>query len=239
MQMRIAFESLEPRLLLSADPFGAAEALAADPAAALVYEAPVNGAANAYTLRFDAGSGDLQLLDGDAVVASRALAGTTGVVIRGEHGQDDALTIDFAHGGFFSLEDGIAFHGGTDGIDLLTVTGGAFVSASHTATSEGPGRSGNLTYDDGARSLRIDYTDLEPLDMSGSTITSLVFNLPGTDDQAILEDDGIAGNGISQIRSRNAAPTFETTTFSNTVTSLTVNLGGDNASFAVADLPDY
>ena len=85
----------------------------------------------------------------------------------------------------------------------------------------------------------IDYTDLEPIDMTGSSITNLVFNLPGLDDQGVLEDDGTAGNGISQIRSRNAVPTFETTLFSDSVVSLTVNLGADNGVFAVAALPDF
>jgi VCBS repeat-containing protein len=236
--MRIAFETLEPRLLLSADPLGAAEALA--DSAVLAYQAPLSADASTYTLRFNAGSGDLELLEGDSLVASRALAETSAVVIRGEDGLDDALTVDFNFGGFFALDGGIQFHGGAGGIDLLSVVGGDFVSATHTATSTGPGRSGSLAYDDGAQpALVIGYTDLEPIDMSGSTITSLVFNLPGTDDQAILEDDGVAGNGISQIRSRNAVPTFETTLFSSTVTSLTVNLGGDSGFFTVAALPDY
>ena len=235
--MRIAFESLEPRLLLSADPLGAAEALA--DSTVLAYEAPLSADASSYTLRFNADNGDLELLDGDSVLASRALATTTGVVIHGEHGYDDALTIDFAHGGFFSLEDGVVFHGGADGVDLLSVVGGEFAAVTHTATSSGPGRSGSLAYDEGSRALVIDYTDLEPIDMTGSSITNLVFNLPGLDDQGVLEDDGTAGNGISQIRSRNAVPTFETTLFSDSVVSLTVNLGADNGVFAVAALPDF
>jgi len=235
---RLVFESLEPRLLLSADPLGAAEALAAS--TILAYDAPINGSADSYRLRFDAGSGDLQLLDGTAVVASRALAETSAVVIRGEDGHDDALTVDFSFGGFFTLAGGISFDGGADGIDLLSVIGGDFVTATHTATADGPGRSGSLVYDDGAQPiLAIDYANLEPIDLSGSGITSLVLNLPGTDDQAILEDDGVAANGISQIRSQNANPTFETTLFSNSVTSLTVNMGGDNGSFTVGALPDF
>ena len=235
--MRITFETLEPRLLLSADPLGAAEALA--DSTVLAYEAPLSADASSYTLRFNADNGDLELLDGDSVLASRALAMTTGVVIHGEHGYDDALTIDFAHGGFFSLEDGIVFHGGADGVDLLSVVGGEFTAVTHTATSTGPGRSGSLAYDEGSRALVIGYTDLEPIDLSGSGITSLVIDLPGLDDQAVLEDDGIAGNRVSQVRSRNAAPTFETTLFSDSVVNLTINLGADNGVFAVAALPDF
>jgi VCBS repeat-containing protein len=235
---RLVFESLEPRLLLSADPLGAAESLAAS--SILEFNAPINAEASSYTLRFNADSGDLEVLEGGTVVASRALGETTAVVINGEDWQDDALTVDFGFGGFFSLEDGIEFNGGADGIDLLRVVGGEFESVTHTATSSGPGRSGSLAYDDGTHpALAIDYTDLEPIDLSASGITSLVINLPGLDDQAILEDDGVAGNGLSIIRSQNANPTFESTLFSNSVTSLTVTMGADNGAFTVAALPDY
>jgi VCBS repeat-containing protein len=235
---RLVFESLESRLLLSADPLGAAESLAAG--SVLEFNAPINAEANSNTLRFNADSGDLELLEGGTVLASHALAGTTAVVINGEDGQDDALTVDFGFGGFFSLEDGIEFNGGAGGIDLLRVVGGEFDSVTHTATSSGPGRSGSLAYDDGTHAvLAIGYTDLEPIDLTGSGITSLVIDLPGLDDQAILEDDGVAGNGISIIRSQNANPTFESTLFSNSVVNLTVNMGADSGSLTVAALPDY
>jgi hypothetical protein len=236
---RLAFEPLEPRLLLSADPLGAALPDAEEaPAAAemLVYEAQGNGAADSYTLRLN--GEDLELLQGSSVVLSRSLAATSGVVINGEDEYDDSLTIDFGHGGFFSLADGILFNGGSNGDDTLTVSGGSFASIGHVYTEDGPGLSGNLTYDDGVQpALVIGYTDLEPL-ANGGSAANLVFTLTGGDDVAILEDDGVAGNGISRLRSGNG--TFETTTFtSNTATSLTINLGGGLDSLQVLALPDF
>ncbi|HKA59930.1 MAG TPA: LEPR-XLL domain-containing protein, partial [Gemmatimonadales bacterium] len=216
---RPQFQSIEPRILLSAD---------------LVFNAVDNLAHDDYTLRLDAESGDLQLLDSTTVVASRPLAETTGVVINGEDGWNDSLKIDFSQGGFFSLDGGITFNGGEDGFDALEVTGGTFTSVIHTVTDAGPGLSGTMVYEDGLNpALTINYTGLEPVDMTGSTIADLVFNLPGTNDQAILEDDGTPGNGISQLRSQNATPTFDTTTFTNPTGSLTVNMGGDNGTFTV------
>src|SRR5262245_14482705 len=222
---RPQFQSIEPRILLSAD---------------LLFNAVDNLAHDDYTLRLDAESGDLQLLDSTTVVASRPLAETTGVVINGEDGWNDSLKIDFSQGGFFSLDGGITFNGGEDGFDALEVTGGTFTSVIHTVTDAGPGLSGTMVYEDGLNpALTINYTGLEPVDMTGSTIADLVFNLPGTNDQAILEDDGTPGNGISQLRSQNATPTFDTTTFTNPTGSLTVNMGGDNGTFTVASLPDF
>ena len=52
------------------------------------------------------------------------------------------------------------------------------------------------------------------------------------DNQAILEDDADETNNTSQIRSGNG--TFETTTFSNPTTSLTINAGGDGETVTIA-----
>jgi hypothetical protein len=52
---RLRFEALENRVLLSAD---------------LIFNAPVNLAADDFTLRLDSNSGDLELLAGTTVVAS-------------------------------------------------------------------------------------------------------------------------------------------------------------------------
>ena len=111
---RFTLQPLEPRILLSADLLGDA----------LRFDAPDNGVADDYTLRLNSESGDLELLSGTDIVATQALSATRAVLINGEDGQDDNLTIDFAHGGVFSLADGILYNGGTGGIDKLTVTGG-------------------------------------------------------------------------------------------------------------------
>lgn len=233
---RLAFESLEHRILLSAD---LAPAEAIDPAG-FTFDAPINRAADSFTLRFNADTADLELLKGTSVVLSRSLAATSAVVINGEDGQDDSLTIDFAFGGFFSVAGGITYNGGEDGFDALSVTGGEFTTVTHTVTTTAPGLSGNIVYEDGVNPASVvNYTGLEPVDMTGSIIANLVFNLPGTADQAILEDDGVAANGVSRIRSQNAAPTFDVTTFANPNLSLTVNMGGDNGTITLASLPDF
>ncbi|TWU24578.1 choice-of-anchor Q domain-containing protein [Bythopirellula polymerisocia] len=147
---------------------------------------------------------------------------------------NDRLELDYA-GGFFPLD--VSFAGGdptTGPGDSLAITGGTFSSVTHTHTGSD---AGNIVLNTGTTGSTITYTGLEPVDMTGSTITDLFFNLPGTADNAILEDDGTSGNGISRIRSQNG--TFETTTFTSPTNSLTVNLGSDAATFTVASLPDY
>ena len=160
------------------------------------------------------------------------------VIVNSNAGKD-TLTVDF--GTALSLQLDVEFNGGDPSAspgDKLVLTGGTFETATHTFTTTGPGKSGQIAYQGGGTTTTIVYTGLEPVDMSGSTITNLVFNLPGTADMAILEDDGIDANGISQIRSQ--AGKFETTTFSNTLlTSLRINLGTDDGTLAVASLPDF
>jgi len=231
---RLLFEPIEHRILLSADPLGAAESLA--DATTFEFDAAINATADNYTLRFNAGNGDLELLDGTTVVASQALAATTEVVINGEDGQDDNLTIDFAFGGVFSLEDGITYNGGEGGIDKLSTVGGEFASATHTATDSGPGLSGNLRFEDGVSpAVVIEYTDLEPIDLSGSLLGVLTLDMSAGNDVAVLENVGVAGDSISRLTSSNG--TFESTTFRVSDTLIINMLDGED-SLTVAS-PDF
>ena len=79
----------------------------------------------------------------------------------------------------------------------------------------------------------INYTGLRPVAVTG-TISNLVLNLPAGDgdNQAILADDASDANNMSQVRSGNGS--FETTTFVNPTTSLTINTGGDGETVTVA-----
>jgi hypothetical protein len=230
---RLAFEPLENRLLLSAD------LLPTEPLE-LRFDAPINGTADSYTLRFNAESGDLELLGGAAVLASHSLAATSAVVINGEDQYDDTLTVDFDFGGFFSVAGGITFNGGADGDDTLIVSGGGFASVEHVYSDSGPGLSGSLIFEQGVEpGLTISYTDLEPLINTG-TAAALVFTLTGGDDVAVLEDDDIVGgpNGRSLLRS--VTGTFESTTFSSSAAlSLTINMGGGNDSLTISSLPEF
>ncbi len=154
---------------------------------------------------------------------------TNGIILDGG-GLADSLTVDLST----ALTVTITFNGGnpTSGPgDQLIVTGGTFATVTHTLTN---GSSGAITYTGGPT---INYTGLEPVDMSGSTIGNLVFNLPAAASTAFLEDDGTSGNGDSRLRSGNG--TFETTTFSNPTTSLTINRGNAADTLTVAALPDF
>src|SRR5207248_8111606 len=70
----------------------------------------------------------------------------------------------------------------------------------------------------------VSYSGLEPI-LANSFVNNLIFNLPATDDNAWLQDDGVA-NAWSQLLSVNH--TFETTTFADPIVSLTVNGGAGN-----------
>ncbi len=192
-----------------------------------------------------AGTADdlIEILEGTTVVESRLASNVDAINITGADGINDILTVDYFFGGFFTTP--IDFDGGSTGNDALVVTDNNTINfdrAVHTFSSAGPGLAGDIVYTEGGDVATITYSNLEPVDMTGTTVADLVFNLPGMDDRAFLEDDGISGNGISQIRSDNPAPTFDLTTFMNPTGSLTINLGADAATFTISDptngLPD-
>src|SRR5262249_22686314 len=75
------------------------------------------------------------------------------------------------------------------------------------------------------------------IDISGSTAANLVFNLPtivaGTNN-AFLEDDGVSGNNIAQLRSGNS--TFPTTLFTNPTAAATISPGNSGDTLTVNNL---
>ena len=80
----------------------------------------------------------------------------------------------------------------------------------------------------------ITYTGLEPIDMTGTTATDLVFNLPtvgGPTLNALLDDNGSS--------SRISGSTFETTTFADPSGSLTINRGFTGDKIQVNALPHF
>ena len=90
--------------------------------------------------------------------------------------------------------NGIQFDGGSDGTDRLTVLGGEFGTVTHSMY--GP-ENGSLQLEWNG----ITYTGLEEVELAPGSIDSLVLNLPNSSGDAIVEDDGIAANGLSRIRS--------------------------------------
>jgi autotransporter-associated beta strand protein len=166
--------------------------------------------------------------DGPVVVSD-----DTALVINGLDGAD-ALTIDYA-GGNPIPAGGLTFNGGnptTASGDRLVIANASAANAIANLTHNFiNGHDGQITLDGAV----VNYTGLEPIDMTGSTVGNLVLNLvAGVNDQAVLEDDGTAGNGISRIRSLSGA--FETTSFANPTASLTISANdGDTVSIAALD----
>ncbi|HJQ34841.1 MAG TPA: Calx-beta domain-containing protein [Pyrinomonadaceae bacterium] len=68
---------------------------------------------------------------------------------------------------------------------------------------------------------------------NSGTADDQIYNLPSGDgdNQAILEDDGTPGNGMSQLRSGNGS--FVTVVFANPANTLTVNAGNDGEKITV------
>ena len=172
MPLLVEFEALEPRVLLSRDllvtaqddsaapaggPFeapalvfegGVVSTEAAEPrhtlsgATRFSYAAPSGNGPDAFTLRYDSGSGLLEIVDTgtSSVLASQALADTTDVLIVGADDtpttdESDTLTIDFADP--FRID--VEFRGGAEGADRLLIQGGTFAAVIYKATGGGSG----------------------------------------------------------------------------------------------------
>ncbi|MCA9245959.1 MAG: choice-of-anchor D domain-containing protein [Planctomycetales bacterium] len=151
------------------------------------------------------------------------ISGTTD--LNGGTANDD-LTIDFSGGGAIPNVF-VDFDGGAGPDDSVTITGGSFATVTYNAT--GP--------DDGKINLggfgTVLFDGLEPIDMTGSTATDFIFNLPADGNDAKLSD---LGGGMSRLESTNA--TFELMDFTNPSGSITINggAGADNISVASLDL---
>lgn len=115
---------------------------------------------------------------GTATITIPAAAFVGGIFFNGGGG-NDTLTVDLSGGNF---TPSITYNGGTQSGppgDKLVVTGGAFANGTlnHTNATDGSVVLGTNT---------INYTGLEPVDVTGSSITDLVINLP---DDAVTGDD--------------------------------------------------
>src|SRR5439155_23069339 len=99
---------------------------------------------------------------------------------------------------------------------------GSYTTITNDYTSTGPGHSCNIVFV-GSQPDTLMYDGLAPIDVTGSTATNLVFNLPANASTAFLEDEGVTGNNIAQLRSSNG--TFETAVFTNPSGAVTINRG--------------
>ncbi|HEY3323481.1 MAG TPA: autotransporter-associated beta strand repeat-containing protein, partial [Planctomycetota bacterium] len=139
---------------------------------------------------------------------------------------NDTVILDFS-GGNPIPTGGLNFSGGNpltapgDKFVIANATGAnAITNLAHTSYSV---RDGQFVID----GLTANYFGVETIGMSGCTVANLTLNLTaGIFDQAVLEDDATAGNGISQLRSLNAS--FCTLPFVNPSASLTINGNGSD-----------
>ena len=160
------------------------------------------------------------------IVPPRGMEDFTGaLVITGRDGAGDTLTVDYSNG-TPSPVAGIEYEGGSGaGSDTLEITGGAFAVVTHTHANANDG-----TIDLDGRVIT--YTGLEPVDMTGSTATDFIFNLPAGADNAELSE---VSSGVFRLKSGDSPATFEQTDFAAPSGSVTINGGvGDTVTGTTA-----
>jgi uncharacterized repeat protein (TIGR01451 family) len=187
-------------------------------------------------LQLELSNGVLLISTAGKIVASHPANFITELVIRGND-LDNTLIIDFAGGNPIPTGT-LTFDGinrGTD-FDTLKIVNSKIVATLSDALN---GHDGSLalSFADGSVS-NILYRNIEPIDMTGSSATDFVFNLPAAADNAELSD---TGSSNLRIASTDATPTFESTDFSAPSVSITINGGagdtlsvGNALSFAAA-----
>jgi hypothetical protein len=128
----------------------------------LTYQMPA-GVAENLTLRRNGDT--LELVDDQtaAVVASGPVGGVRSVDIIGADGENEGLTVDFAFGGSFPLQRGLAFDGGSGSSDMLTVVGGGLVNGAWYQPDSITSGTGALTLDN----MAVTFSNVGSLSVSG------------------------------------------------------------------------
>jgi len=116
---------------------------------------------------------------------------------------------------------------------IVTLTALVSLSPAHFKTSAANGAA-NFR----AAAAALSYAPLlppppPPTITNSGTANDIIYNLPGGDgdNQAILEDDGVPGNGMSQLRSGNGS--FVTVVFANPANTLAINASNDGEKITV------
>lgn len=186
---------------------------------------------NDIEVRRDA-AGNIEVVVDGVTVLDAPEADLTNVTVEGQGG-NDTLTLNYGFaGGYFTTP--VVLNGGSDS-DTLIVSGGNFATVRNTyAAAMG---SGNLSFDTGAKTSVVNYSGVEPVNLTGTAIAALQFVLPANlGNAAVLEDAGSAGDGFTQLSS---GGTFETTTFANPGTSLEIFSGNAADTLTLNGLPDF
>ncbi len=162
-------------------------------------------------LQLDNTGTNLQILSGNTIVASQALADTTAINITGNPGGSDTLTLDYANG-YFSVP--IDFNGG--GTGSLNITGGSLSNITDNPTGAGAGTL--VLQPTSGSNTTVTYTGLAPIDAS-VTAANVTIDLPANVQDALLTSSGTPG--METISSPSGA--FESLTFADPTGTLTID----------------
>lgn len=174
---------------------------------------PDDGAADEYSLQIVGGNVIITEVGSGNVISNTPLAALGGtLVINGEDGQDDTLTIDMT-GIDETTPLQIEFHGGTGGFDTLELVNGNLGSIEFLYLNA---NDGSIQLN-GSGANFITYTGLEPISSSINT-TNVTLNYSGVDETITVTD---AGGGQTTVSSSSG----ESTTFLNPTGTLTINAG--------------
>jgi uncharacterized repeat protein (TIGR01451 family) len=137
-----------------------------------------------------------------------------------DSGTNNTFTINNPSSGLFAPTDGIVYVGG--GTGSLQIEGGQAVTETFDLLPDSSGHNGTIALVNGGTTANYTYSGLSPVLVNAGTPNAVIFNLPndGQDHKSILEASTTAG--FDDLRSQNN--TFETTTFADPSTSLTVNV---------------
>ncbi len=144
-------------------------------------------------------------------------------------GGDDTLTYDLTNSDPNPLGL-LTFNGGDEGNDSLTILGGNQGNVAYNYTNAHDGSVTMSNYG------VVAYSGLDPLTNFGSA-EEIVFHLPDTQSDVILEDDGTIGNGLSRLRSVNGS--FESTVFASPLNSVTVHRGNSLDKLVINSVDDF
>ncbi|MFT5522405.1 MAG: VCBS repeat-containing protein, partial [Pirellulaceae bacterium] len=139
------------------------------------------------TLRRNGANLEIYDNNANASVASLPLADTRQVVITGAVDEDDRLTVDFDFGGFFTVAEGVHFHGADGGADTLVVVGTGVTTGKYEPSSEVSG-SGTVDVRESGSLTQIKFTGLEPVVVS--KMRGFELETPGSLDSLTLSPRG-------------------------------------------------
>ncbi|NOQ17053.1 MAG: LEPR-XLL domain-containing protein, partial [Methyloprofundus sp.] len=202
---KIKLEPIEPRFLLSADPFTVAMSELNNELTISLY---TDALSNEYLQITD---------DADQLVDQRLLQEVSEVLVTGTEGADN-LTIDFSN--IFSIADGIHFDAGL-GDDQLNIVNGDFSAIDHDLLGQGLGE---VDLTNASSTEAISYQGLESLADQNNSNDRSVRNQTGAEQTIRFSDNNVAGDGVSTI-DNNGGNGFTSLSIANTTGSLSIYAG--------------